>query len=95
MSRDFKQIGMVLSNVLRQVSQDAMLIWCMLYPGFEWIILTCLKVCKVCGPIVDTSNSKDRFDHWIRLRIASSSSQLRIEKIVILSFRIGVEIQNL
>ena len=52
-------------------------------------------MCKVCGPIVGTSNSKDRFDRWIRLRIASSSSQLRTEKIVILSFRIGVEIQNI
>lgn len=30
-TRDFKQIDTVLSNVKRQVSQDTTLIWCMLY----------------------------------------------------------------
>ena len=48
----------------------------------------------LCEIVMDTPNSSDNYGHWMRLRIVSYVWHLHIPKIIILSYRIGVDMQH-
>jgi hypothetical protein len=50
---------------------------------------------NVCGPIVRTFNSTDKFSALDRIRIVFSHKQLQITNILISSFNIGLDMQKL
>lgn len=52
-------------------------------------------LCNICGPIVNISNSINNFNCWIDPRIVSFGQPLKTMKIVISSFKVGIEMQKL